>query len=142
MSEEILARRVKLPDTRPSVVHRFTVGGHKGYIRVGLYENGTPGEMFINMSKEGSTIRGLLDCLGIVVSLSLQNGVTLERLINKLQGQRFEPCGFTDNSKIKESLSVVDYIFTWMDQNFPNGRYIGPQTYQDVQNYRGQCEDI
>jgi ribonucleoside-diphosphate reductase alpha chain len=114
-------RRERLPDTRNSVTHKFNVGGHEGYINVGLYPDGRPGELFITMAKEGSTIGGLMDCFGTAISMSLQYGVPLEVLVNKFSHTRFDPMGHTTNPEIRIAKSVVDYIFRWMGMNFLNG---------------------
>lgn len=114
-------RRERLPDTRHSITHKFNVGGHEGYINVGLYPDGRPGELFITMAKEGSTIGGLMDCFGTAISMSLQYGVPLEVLVNKFSHTRFDPMGHTTNPEIRIAKSVVDYIFRWMGMNFLNG---------------------
>ena len=111
------ARR-RLPDTRRSLTHRFNVAGHEGYLTVGLYEDGQPGELFITMSKEGSTIGGLMDSLGTAISVALQYGVPVKSLVDKFSHQRFEPAGITDNSDIPFAKSLVDYIFRWMGMQF------------------------
>jgi len=114
-------RRERLPDTRKSITHKFNVGGHEGYITVGLYPDGRPGELFITMAKEGSTIGGLMDCFGTAVSMSLQYGVPLDVYVNKFSHTRFEPMGFTKNADIRIAKSVVDYIFRWMGITFLPG---------------------
>jgi len=111
------ARR-RLPDERPSVTHKFRVGEQEGYITVGLFENGYPGEMFITISKEGSTIRGLMDSVAVLTSLALQYGVPLEDLVRKFRGVHFEPAGFTDNPELPQASSIVDYIFRWLEKRF------------------------
>jgi len=110
-----------LPDTRQSVTHKFSIDGHEGYLNVGLYEDGRPGELFITMAKEGSTIGGLMDSFGTAISLSLQYGVPLEVLVNKFSHTRFEPMGFSQNSDIRYAKSVVDYIFRWLGCQFIPG---------------------
>ena len=115
------ARRERLPDTRNSVTHKFSIAGHEGYINVGLYPDGRPGEVFITMAKEGSTIGGLMDSFGTAISLSLQYGVPLEVLVNKFSHTRFEPNGHTTNADIRIAKSVVDYIFRWMGLTFLAG---------------------
>ncbi len=110
--------RRRLPDERQSVTHKFTLGGHEGYITVGLFEDGTPGEIFITMSKEGSTLSGIMDSFATTVSLSLQYGVPLEVLVKKFSHVRFEPNGITNNKDIRFAKSVVDYIFRWMALKF------------------------
>ncbi len=114
-------RRERLPDTRQSVTHKFNISGHEGYVTVGLYPDGRPGELFITMAKEGSTIGGLMDCFGTAVSMSLQYGVPLEVYVNKFSHTRFEPWGYTKNPDIKIAKSVVDYIFRWLGITFLPG---------------------
>ena len=120
-------RRERLPDTRHSITHKFSVSGHEGYITVGLYPDGRPGELFITMAKEGSTIGGLMDCFGTAVSMSLQYGVPLEVYVNKFSHTRFEPMGFTKNPDIKIAKSIVDYIFRWMGITFMPGGQEAPK---------------
>ena len=112
--------RRKLPDERRSITHKFSVAGHEGYVTVGLFEDGKPGEIFLRMSKEGSTISGLMDSFATAVSLTLQYGVPLEALVNKFTHMRFEPSGFTKNPEIPIAKSLVDYIFRWMGSKFLN----------------------
>jgi len=114
-------RRERLPDTRQSLTHKFSIAGHEGYINVGLYPDGRPGEVFITMAKQGSTIGGLMDSFGTAISLSLQYGVPLEVLVNKFGHTRFEPMGHTTNPDIRIAKSVVDYIFRWMGITFLPG---------------------
>jgi ribonucleoside-diphosphate reductase alpha chain len=114
-------RRERLPDTRHSLTHKFNVGGHEGYINVGMYPDGRPGELFITMAKEGSTIGGLMDAFGTAISMALQYGVPLEALVNKFSYMRFEPMGHTTNPDIRIAKSVVDYIFRWMGLQFLPG---------------------
>ncbi|MGE4195879.1 MAG: adenosylcobalamin-dependent ribonucleoside-diphosphate reductase [Phycisphaerales bacterium] len=113
--------RRRLDDTRASITHKFNIGGHEGYLTVGLYEDGMPGELFITMAKEGSTIGGLMDSLGTAVSVALQYGVPVESLVNKFTHQRFEPAGMTTNRDIPFAKSLVDYIFRWMGMEFIPG---------------------
>ncbi len=121
--EKIVHRpmRRRLPDTRRSVTHKFNIAGHEGYLTVGLYEDGQPGELFITMAKEGSTIGGLMDSLGTSISIALQYGVPLESLVGKFTHQRFEPAGMTHNPDIPFAKSLVDYIFRWMGMEFIAG---------------------
>jgi ribonucleoside-diphosphate reductase alpha chain len=112
------ARR-KLEDERESITHKFNVGGHKGYITVGKYPDGTPGEIFIIMAKQGSTVGGLMDAFATSISMALQYGVPLEELSRKFVNMRFEPSGFTTNSDIPMAKSIVDYIFRWLSARFP-----------------------
>jgi ribonucleoside-diphosphate reductase alpha chain len=110
--------RRRLPDERRAITHKFSIGGHEGYITVGLFENGEPGEIFIVMSKEGSTLSGIMDSYATTVSLALQYGVPLKVLINKFSHVRFEPSGITNNSEIRFAKSLVDYIFRWLALKF------------------------
>ena len=113
--------RHRLPDTRRAVTHKFDIAGHEGYITVGLYEDGTPGELFITMAKEGSTIGGLMDTIGTLVSLAFQYGVPIETLVRKFSHQRFEPSGFTKNPDIPIAKSITDYLFRWLACQFIPG---------------------
>jgi ribonucleoside-diphosphate reductase alpha chain len=113
--------RHRLPDTRRAVTHKFDIAGHEGYITVGLYEDGTPGELFITMAKEGSTIGGLMDTIGTLVSLAFQYGVPLDTLVNKFAHQRFEPSGFTKNPDVPIAKSITDYLFRWLGCQFIPG---------------------
>ncbi len=110
--------RHRLPDTRRAITHKFDIAGHEGYITVGLYEDGTPGELFITMAKEGSTIGGLMDTIGTLVSLTFQYGVPLDTLVKKFAHQRFEPSGFTKNTDIPIAKSIIDYLFRWLGCQF------------------------
>ena len=114
-------RRERLPDTRQSVTHKFTIAGHEGYLCVGLYPDGRPGEIFITMAKEGSTIGGIMDSFGTALSIALQYGVPLEVLVNKFSHTRFEPMGHTTNKDIRIAKSVVDYIARWLGLTFMSG---------------------
>lgn len=116
-----MSDRKRLPDTRSGMVHKFNVNGHEGYIIVGLYEDGTPGELFVSIAKEGSTVGGLCDIIGILTSMALQSGVELETLVRKLRGAAFEPAGGTTNSLQPSATSLIDYIFTWMGRQFCEG---------------------
>ena len=113
--------RRRLPDTRHALTHKFDVAGHEGYITAGLYEDGSPGEVFITMAKEGSTIGGLMDAIATLVSVSLQYGVPVESLVRKFEHVRFEPSGMTRNNDIPIAKSLVDYIFRWMAMEFVPG---------------------
>lgn len=110
--------RKRLPDERKSITHKFSISGHEGYITVGMYDDGQPGEIFIVMSKEGSVVSGLMDSVATVVSLALQYGVPLKILVDKFTHTRFEPSGFTNNKQIPIAKSVMDYIFRWMALKF------------------------
>ncbi|MBK9061659.1 MAG: vitamin B12-dependent ribonucleotide reductase [Acidobacteria bacterium] len=111
-------RRHKLPDERRAITHKFSVAGHEGYVTVGLYEDGMPGEIFLTMAKEGSTISGLMDAFATAISLTLQYGVPLEALVEKFSHMRFEPAGYTKNPEIPIAKSLVDYIFRWLASKF------------------------
>ena len=113
--------RHRMPDTRMSLTHRFEIAGHEGYVTVGLYEDGQPGELFITMSKEGSTIGGLMDTVGTLTSIALQYGVPLESLVKKFAYQRFEPSGFTKNPDIRNATSITDYVFRYLACQFIKG---------------------
>ncbi|MGE5177958.1 MAG: vitamin B12-dependent ribonucleotide reductase [Bacteroidota bacterium] len=111
-------KRHRLPDERKSITHKFSVGGHDGYLTVGMYEDGTPGEIFIVMAKAGSTLSGVMDSFATAVSLGLQHGVPLELYVTKFAHVRFEPHGFTKNSDIPIAKSIIDYIFRWLGIKF------------------------
>src|SRR5438128_790493 len=113
--------RHRMTDTRMSLTHKFEIAGHEGYITVGLYADGQPGELFITMSKEGSTIGGLMDTVGTLTSIALQYGVPLESLVKKFAYQRFEPSGFTKNPDIRHATSIADYVFRWLGCQFIKG---------------------
>jgi ribonucleoside-diphosphate reductase alpha chain len=115
------AVRRKLLDERRAITHKFDIQGHEGYITVGIYEDGTPGEIFLVMSKEGSTISGLMDAFATSISLALQYGVPLEVLVKKFAHTRFEPSGFTKNPEIPIAKSITDYIFRWLASKFLSG---------------------
>lgn len=115
-------QRRALPDSRPSVTHKFkidTAQGHTScYLTVGLHEDGTPGEVFIRVGKQGSTLNGLLDVVGILISFSLQYGVPLEKLCEKFKGTNFEPLGPTSNPDLDNCSSIIDYVFRWLEQRY------------------------
>ena len=113
--------RRRLSDTRTAVTHKFDIAGHEGYLTVGLFNDGQPGELFVTMAKEGSTIGGLMDTIGTLTSMSLQYGVPLETLLRKFAHQRFEPSGFTKNPEIRSASSIIDYVFRWMALQFVPG---------------------
>jgi ribonucleoside-diphosphate reductase alpha chain len=113
--------RRRLSDTRTAITHKFDIAGHEGYLTVGLFEDHQPGELFITMAKEGSTIGGLMDSIGTLTSLALQYGVPLEALAKKFAHQRFEPSGFTKNPEIRNAASIIDYVFRWMALQFVPG---------------------
>src|SRR5579859_2633463 len=112
------AQRRRLESERLSVTHKFSVAGHDGYITVGLYPDGTPGEIFITMAKEGSTVSGLMDSFATAVSLALQHGVPLRLLVDKFSHTRFEPSGWTGNPEISRASSIMDYLFRWLGMKF------------------------
>jgi len=113
--------RRRLPDERKSITHKFDIAGHEGYIIAGMYEDGQPGEIFITMSKEGSTISGLMDSFATAISIALQYGVPLRGLVDKFSHMRFEPSGFTKNPDIPMAKSIMDYIFRWLASKFLDG---------------------
>jgi ribonucleoside-diphosphate reductase alpha chain len=110
--------RRRLPQDCHSLRHKFAIAGHEGYIHVGLYEDGVPGELFIKIAKEGSTIAGLMDTIGILTSMALQYGVPLDVLVNKFSHVRFEPSGFTKNPEIPMAKSLIDYVFRFLGSRF------------------------
>jgi ribonucleoside-diphosphate reductase alpha chain len=122
--EKIVYRPVrrKLPDERHSITHKFSIGGHEGYITVGLFEDGSPGEVFITMAKEGSTISGLMDSFATAVSYALQYGVPLKFFVDKFSHVRFEPSGWTGNQQVPYAKSIMDYIFRWL-----GAKFLGPE---------------
>src|SRR5229473_1634788 len=124
----VRAQRRKLSDERKSVTHKFSVGSHEGYLIVGMYEDGMPGEIFIKMSEEGSTLSGFMDGLAISISIGLQYGVPLKTLVDKLTNTRFEPSGFTQNPQIRYASSVLDYIARWLGGRFISLDYLKPGT--------------
>jgi len=115
------AVRRRLPNERHSLTHHFSIGGQEGYITIGLYEDGLPGEMFIRMSKEGSTVSGLMDSFATAVSLALQYGVPLHVLCDKFSHTRFEPSGWSGNPQIGYAKSLMDYLFRWLELRFLKG---------------------
>jgi ribonucleoside-diphosphate reductase alpha chain len=124
VTERVVYRPVrhKLPDERQSLTHKFSIGGHEGYITVGLYEDGTPGEVFISMAKEGSTISGLMDSFATSISYALQYGVPLKFFVDKFSHVRFEPSGWTGNPQVPYAKSIMDYIFRWL-----GAKFLGPE---------------
>jgi ribonucleoside-diphosphate reductase alpha chain len=128
------AQRRKLPDERKSITHKFSVGGHEGYIIVGMYKEGVPGEIFIKMAKEGSTLSGFMDGLALSISIGLQHGVPLKALVDKLTNTRFEPSGFTENPNIRYSSSVLDYIARWLGGKFLSSEYLKPRAASSDQD--------
>ncbi len=116
------AVRHRLHQERASITHKFSIGGHEGYITVGMYPGGEPGEIFITMAKEGSTVSGLMDSFALAISIALQHGVPLKLLCDKFAHTRFEPSGWTNNSDIGYAKSIMDYIFRWLQLRFVEGR--------------------
>jgi ribonucleoside-diphosphate reductase alpha chain len=116
------AVRHKLQEERASITHKFNIGGHEGYITVGLYPDGSPGELFITMAKEGSTVSGLMDSFALATSIALQHGVPLKLLCEKFEHTRFEPQGWTNNPDVGYAKSIMDYIFRWLHLRFLTGQ--------------------
>jgi len=132
--------RRRLPDERHSLTHHFSVGGQEGYVTVGLYEDGLPGELFIRMSKEGSTVSGLMDSFATAVSLALQYGVPMQVLCDKFSHTRFEPSGWSGNPKIGYAKSIMDYLFRWLEMRFlkeEQGELFQPQSPAQSQRETG-----
>ena len=113
--------RIHMPDTRQAITHKFSISGQEGYLTVGLYDNGQPGELFVQMAKEGSTIGGLMDTIGTLTSLNLQYGVPIEKLVSKFAYQSFAPDGITPNPDIRFAKSIIDYVFRWLGCQFVPG---------------------
>ncbi len=121
MDSAALPRRQRLPETRKGLVHKFRVNGTKGYIRVGLYPDGSLGEVFLSVAKEGSTLSGVMDSFATLLSLSLQYGIPLDVIAKKFRHVRFEPAGFTGGKEIPSASSLIDYVFAWLQQQFVKG---------------------
>ncbi len=143
--------RRRLAETRNSITHKFSVAGHEGYLTVGLYEDGQPGELFITMAKEGSTVGGLMDVVGTCVSMALQYGVPLITLVDKFRHARFEPSGMTSNKNIPFAKSLIDYIFCWMgcqfipgyaEKNTPNRTPVGGKTNTTARQLVEKTKDL
>ncbi len=117
---ELKAVRRRMPDERKAITHKFSIAGHEGYLTVGMYDDGSPGEVFLSMAKEGTVVSGLVDSIAIAVSLALQHGVPLSLLVEKFSHTRFEPSGFTGNPQIPMAKSVLDYVFRWLSLKFLN----------------------
>jgi ribonucleoside-diphosphate reductase alpha chain len=122
--EKVVYRPVrrKLPEERAAITHKFSIGGHEGYLTVGLYDDGMPGELFIRMAKEGSTISGLMDSFATAISHGLQYGVPLKFFVDKFSHVRFEPSGWTGNPQVPYAKSIMDYIFRWL-----GAKFLGPE---------------
>ncbi|HAH04409.1 MAG: Ribonucleoside-diphosphate reductase, adenosylcobalamin-dependent [Parcubacteria group bacterium GW2011_GWA2_43_17] len=141
--EIIKPARKRMPDERQAITHKFSIANHEGYITVGLYENGNPGELFITMSKEGSVISGLMDSFATSISIGLQYGVPLKTLVNRFIHTRFEPSGFTNNPNIRIAKSIVDYIFRWLALKFLPAEdlmYVGLNNMESLTNGNGKSE--
>ena len=123
--EEVMVNAVssrrRMPTTRQSITHKFTVGDTEGYVHVGLHEDGTPGEVFLDISKQGSTVSGLADMMALCMSLGLQYGAPLEDFITKMRQSRYEPSGLTGNPEIPTATSITDYLSRWLEKQFLNG---------------------
>ena len=132
-------KRRKLPSERQSITHKFAIGGHEGYITVGMYEDGKPGEIFIKMAKEGSTLSGFMDGFALSVSIGLQYGVPLKALVDKFINTRFEPSGFTGHPAIPYAKSVLDYIGRWLGGRFISADYLTPNVAANGEAARCRC---
>jgi ribonucleoside-diphosphate reductase alpha chain len=128
-----LVRR-RLADERKAITHKFSIAGHEGYLTVGLYEDGQPGEIFVTMAKEGSVVSGLVDSIATLTSISLQYGVPLEVLCNKFVHTRFEPSGFTNNPQIPIAKSIMDYMFRWLQLRFLGGNQAEAAKVETIQD--------
>jgi ribonucleoside-diphosphate reductase alpha chain len=126
------ARRRKLQNERSSITHKFSIGGHEGYLTVGKYEDGTPGEIFIKMAKEGSTLSGIMDAFALSVSIALQYGVPLRALVDKFVNSRFEPSGYTGNPEIRYAKSIVDYLGRWLGGKFISHDYLDADLVEEA----------
>jgi ribonucleoside-diphosphate reductase alpha chain len=133
--------RKKLPDERAALTHKFSIAGHEGYLTVGLYDDGTPGEIFLRMAKEGSTVSGLMDTIATMTSISLQYGVPLKALVDKFSHTRFEPSGFTNNREIPIAKSVMDYVFRFLGNRFLKGEPQVPDEQDSVTEAAGVHTD-
>jgi ribonucleoside-diphosphate reductase alpha chain len=120
--DPMIASRQSLPTTRESVTHKFSVGRHEGYLTIGLYADRSPGEIFIKMSKEGSTISGMCQAFCRAFSLALQFGLSVDEACVRFRGMRFEPMGATSNPEIPECSSIVDYVARYLELHFGSGR--------------------
>ncbi len=114
----MVAQRQTLPGTRESVTHKFQIMGHEGYLTVGLFEDGRPGEIFVKMAKEGSTLSGMVQAFTRAFSLALQYGLPLEEAVQRFKGMRFEPMGHTSNPDIPEAMSIIDYVARYLELHF------------------------
>ena len=136
--------RLRLPDERQAITHKFSIAGHDGYLTVGMYDDGTPGEIFVVMAKQGSVVSGLMDTVATSISMALQYGVPLKVLVDKFSHSRFEPAGFTNNPQIPIAKSIVDYIFRWLGQKFltvedqPQAERAAPVTSMQMEDMERQ----
>jgi ribonucleoside-diphosphate reductase alpha chain len=126
------ARRRKLKNERSSITHKFSIGGHEGYLTVGKYDDGTPGEIFIKMAKEGSTLSGIMDAFALSVSIALQYGVPLRAIVDKFVNSRFEPSGYTGNPEIRYAKSIVDYLGRWLGGKFISRDYLDADVAEEI----------
>lgn len=143
-SESTRPARLRLPDERQAITHKFSVAGHDGYLTVGMYDDGNPGEIFVVMAKQGSVVSGLMDTVATSISMALQYGVPLKVLVDKFSHSRFEPSGFTNNPQIPIAKSIVDYIFRWLGQKFltpdeqPQPETTAPETSTHMEDVERQ----
>ena len=114
----ITTQRRKMPPTRRSITHRFTIGGHEGYLTIGLFDDGAPGEVFIKIAKAGSTLSGMVQAFCRALSLALQFGLSIDEAVSRFKNMRFEPMGYTSNPDIPEASSIVDYVARYLEQQF------------------------
>jgi ribonucleoside-diphosphate reductase alpha chain len=121
-TQDMVASRNTLPPTRESVTHKFSIGNYEGYLTVGMYADGRPGEAFIKIAKEGSTISGMCQAFCLAFSLALQHGLSIEDAVKRFKGMRFEPMGMTNNPDIPEAQSIVDYVARYLELHFGAGR--------------------
>jgi len=134
--------RRRLPDERRALTHHFSVGGQEGYVTVGLYEDGQPGELFLKMAKEGSTVSGLMDSFATAVSLALQYGVPLRVLCGKFSHMRFEPSGWSGNPQIGYAKSIMDYLFRWLMLRFLGGEEALSDTPPDISGQQPKSDPV
>ncbi|MGH9508039.1 MAG: vitamin B12-dependent ribonucleotide reductase [Terriglobales bacterium] len=134
--------RRRLPDERQSLTHKFKIGGHEGYLTVGMYEDGQPGEIFVTMAKEGSTISGLMDSFATAISLALQHGVPLQLLVDKFSHTRFEPSGWSGNAEIGYAKSIMDYLFRWLGLKFLGEQPPAPKAAEAPHGPRGEAQEL
>ncbi len=133
--------RRRLPDERQSLTHKFKIGGHEGYLTVGMYEDGQPGEIFVTMAKEGSAISGLMDSFATAISLALQHGVPLQLLVDKFSHTRFEPSGWSGSAEIGYAKSIMDYLFRWLGLKFLGQQPPAPRVVEALHGPRGEAQE-